>query len=153
MPDLPSISFHFGEKTGWAAGLPGLISSGTVDWTEVRKARGLDLRAFAAWLGEVRFNQPLFSVVGVVDTHIEGKLPLVRTIEEWASSVSAEIRVITPAMAKRVASGPYATRRDVWNWAKSKYDGVTSYEQSAALAALQIVHQEAGGPKTTPSRL
>lgn len=90
-----------------------------------------------AWLSTIRQQQPLFSKVGVIDMEIQGLVPLMMLVEDWTRHVGADLQIIQPSTIKRIAKGPYATRRDVLEWANGILPHkrkASSYEQAAAVA-------------------
>ena len=74
----------------------------------------------------------------MIDLEIEGLVPLMMLVEDWARKVGAQIQFISPATVKRIAKGPYATRREVLEWAANKTSSPTptTYEQAAAIAGF-----------------
>lgn len=100
----------------------------------------------AGWLGSLQRSHPFFDRVAVVEAEIEGTVPLLMAIERWCRDVNAELVFVSPATIKRIASGPFATRRDVLLWATANFmqgpkspHQIRCYEHAAALAAYQHV--------------
>jgi len=139
----PILCLHLTEVAGWAMLSQGFTSSGWRDFADRTNPKpGLSLPSLGAWLGMLRYEQSRFAAIGVIGgDHI---LPMTPFLDGWARSTGAALHLISPATIKRVASGPYASRRDVLRWAQGKNPRKTidRYEQAAALAGLEYL---AGG--------